>query len=507
MEENNNALNWYNFKDNSNILEIGTNLNSITELLVKKANKLLTINSSEEEIEKLEEKFDYVIFYNLNEVKYLKKLLKNDGIAILIVDNKFAISAFAGSKPQEGKIFDSIMKDDKKTFSKNSIEKKLKEYNFTYNFYYLLPNYRMPNVIFSDRYMPNENTTKLMYNISYLKGSAIVFDELNALKQITKDGQFSNFANSYLVEINNKEDNQAKFISFNNSRKSKYRLITKIYNGFVEKTYCSEDAKKHIENIEKNSIELGKLGFNVIDKRKENSIFSKYIETQTFDKKIIKHILNNEINKAYELIENWYNFLRNKLLNTRSSKLNPNIKDIDMEKIKELHILQYGYIDIVFENIFFEDNQYILFDQEWYMEDIPLEFILYRAINNLYIYNQEINEILPYENIMNKFNLTSYLQIFKKIEEYFQNEIIDQNMKKNNQKSLSRLVDINSIALMKTQINDFEENDIKQNEYIKNLENDVKRLNELSLKQQKYIKYLEERRIRTKIKKMLKGNK
>ena len=41
-----------------------------------------------------------------------------------------------------------------------------------------------------------------------------------------------------------------------------------------------------------------------------------------------------------------------------------------------------------------------------------------------------------------------------------------------NNNSLKQLYDINYMALMQNQIKDFEENDIKQNQYIKNLEED-----------------------------------
>ena len=50
-----------------------------------------------------------------------------------------------------------------------------------------------------------------------------------------------------------------------------------------------------------------------------------------------------------------------------------------------MQFVKNGYIDLSFENVFYAD-EYIFYDQEWYLENLPLEFILYRAINNLYIY-------------------------------------------------------------------------------------------------------------------------
>ena len=327
------------------------------------------------------------------------------------------------------------------------------------------------------------------------------------MKQITKDGQFSNFANSYLVEINNKNNDQAKFISFNNSRKPKYRLITKIYDDFVEKIACSEEADNHIQNIEKNSIELEKLGFDIIDKKREKNIYSKYINTETFDKILVRNILDNKINETYRLIENWYKYLTERLINYQTTQLNSNIKDINLEKLKGCHILKNAYIDLVFENIFFQDNKYTLFDQEWCIEEIPLEFILYRSINNLYIYNQEINNNLPYNEIMKKFKLEQFIEEFKKIEKYAQNEIIDENMTEINQKSLNQLIDINATAIMNIHLNDYEENSKKQDIYIKSLEEKISRLEEVIEKQNSYIQDIEQRKFRNRIKRLLEGGK
>ncbi|MCI8273617.1 MAG: hypothetical protein HFJ55_06010 [Clostridia bacterium] len=503
LEARNNILKWYNFKEDSDILEITTGLMNFEK-----------------------KQYDYIILYDLKYIKDVKKYLKENGIILLIVDNKFSISAFAGAKPKYGNIYATIMEDDKKTFSKSSIEKELKQNGFeNYKFYYPLPNYRMCNVIFSDEYMPNENTTKLMYNICYRNGSAVVFDELRALKQITKEGKFKDFANSYFIEINNKQKDQPKFVSFNNIRKAKYRLMTKIYDDYVEKDICSEQAEEHINKIERNSIELKKLGFNIIDEKRENHIYCKYINLDTLDKILAQKLLNKDIDGTYELIDKWYTCIKNKLIKDEPVELNENI-NINSEKVNDLTIIKDGYIDIVFENIFLDNGDFILFDQEWYIERIPIEFILYRAINNLYVYNQEINKIFQYTEMLNKFNLTEYLEIFEKIEKYIQNIIIDDEMKKINQNSLEKLVDINEVAIAKKQLNDYKEDGIKKEEYIKQLEKQREELkahienvekylqdaNKVNKEQGEYIKSLENEKIenskiKNKIKRFFKGRK
>ena len=87
---------------------------------------------------------------------------------------------------------------------------------------------------------------------------------------------------------------------------------------------------------------------------------------------------------------------------------------------------------------------------------------------------------------MEHFSLTKYLKLFASIEEYFQKQVSDEEKSKYNQSSIDLLKDINETGLLLQRIKDFEDNDIKQNEYIKNLEEDNKN-------KQEYINMLERR--------------
>ena len=398
-----------------------------------------------------------------------------------------------------GRIYDTILENANKLYGKKELEKIFKNLKIkNYKFYYPLPNYKMPNVIFSDEYMTNENTTKLMYNITYEKGSVVVFDELKALKQVTKNGLFNFFANSYLIEMklgNEKIDTDVRFVSYNNNRKEEYQLATIIKKENVIKKGISKKSEKHIKNIELNIKNLKKLGFNLIDEVNGNEIISKYVKEDTFDKLIIAKILDGNFNKAYKLISDWYEYIKTRLIQNKKSNLNENI-DTKPEELENLTILKNGYIDLVFENTFYNNGDFLFFDQEWYEDGMPIEFLLYRAINNMYLYNLELEKHLPRTEVFEKFGLTNYLNLFEKIENFIQEEVINAEAVKINEKSLGYLHDINYTSLIMNQLKDFEENDKKQNYYIKALEDDNKRKQEyieiLEEKNKQYAKQLEE---------------
>lgn len=503
-----NILNWYEFSKNANILQIGANLGELTGLLCRKGKKVVAIEQNVKKAEGiakryekndnleivvgnlediiLEPIFDYVILENPNQIIYAKKWVKSDGIILLMTDNRFGISYFAGASFQ-GKIYDTFLNEKAELYGKKEIEKLLHQEGFNhYQFYYPLPNYKMPNVIFSEQYMPNESTTKLMYSIMYEKGSVVVFDELKALKQITKNGLFDFFVNSYLVEIRKLEETEktpVRFVSFNNNRKQEYQLTTVIYSDKVEKKCINAKAKKHIQNIKLNTKNLVKLGFHMIDEVQDEQVVSSYIEGDTFDKEIANLLLQGEIEKACTRIEKWYFYIKERLLKNKRSEFSSRI-EVTPEEIEGLTILKNGYLDLVFENTFYQNGEFLFFDQEWYEDGIPIEFLLYRAIQNLYAYHIEIENKCPKRYLLERFELERYREVFTRIEVYIQREIIEETMEKLNQQSLEQLHDINYTSLLLNQIKDFEENDNKQTQYIQELERD-------NQNKQKYIEVLE----------------
>ena len=118
-------------------------------------------------------------------------------------------------------------------------------------FYYPLPDYKKPNVIFTDEQLPEYNSID-KYHPYYIENNDITFNEIDVFREILKTDKnmFTFFANSFLIEITKGEcDKTYKYISFNNIRKEKYRLITKIADEYVEKQEVNEKAHKHYENI------------------------------------------------------------------------------------------------------------------------------------------------------------------------------------------------------------------------------------------------------------------
>lgn len=446
-----NIINWYSFKENSSILELNGNYGEITGFLCQKANRVVTLeedNRFAEIIEKrykneeclevkntsiynenINEKFDYVIVIGITEkledyIKYAKDHLNENGVILLAINNKFGIKSFITCTNEY-----KLTNNDNLTITKNKLDKMLDNQELNYKYYYPLPDYKLTNVIFTENYMPDlENISR---DITYKCGN-VNFNEIQAYRELLKDNRdnFKFFANSFLVEISKKEleDNSIKFISYTNMRKDKYRIRTTIKNEYVEKTYVNEVSKKHIERVKKNIDLLNKLEINTLDSYTQNEIISKFTTAQTYNKILLSTLKEEGIDKFIEKIKEFQDFLKQKLETVKEIEQNVFDKyevEYEKEKIEKLTFVKNGLWDLTFQNCFYIDNNYYAYDQEWFEENIPVEFIIYRSI----LYFNEIKHIISDEEIFSKLNIdTYYLELFNKLDNILQTKIRKESM-------------------------------------------------------------------------------
>lgn len=88
-----------------------------------------------------------------------------------------------------------------------------------------------------------------------------------------------------------------------------------------------------------------------------------------------------------------------------------------------------GYIDLIFSNCFIKEEFFCFFDQEWKFEVIPTDFILYRAITNLYRFNSFIETIISMNELLSRYNIDEYkINHFKDLDERIMNRILDKHI-------------------------------------------------------------------------------
>lgn len=454
-----NLLNWYPFKENATVLEIGANCGEITKFLCDNCRKVTTIEFSKKKAEKiqnsikekdnleiiignledikLEEKFDYIILIGTLEyanliikdkknpeyelINYCKSKLNTNGTLLIAVDNKMGVKYLSGAKSKHcEKVYDSI-KDrfyNGKLFSKRELDKLIEKIGMKHKrYFYPLPNYEVPNLIITEEFLVKSVDSKLNYNFVYDEGSLVVQDEVKLLKHFINNDKFAEYTNSYLIELSDEEINRKiKYISFNNMRKDKYSLILKMYNETIEKIPKEDVAQEQILRIKENAQKLKELGFEVAEETQTDNTYikSKFIYLEQLDQYIVNLIENEKIDEAYEIIEKWYKYIKEKL------------------KPDETGNVEYGFLDLVFENFFYDElnSKFIVFDQEWVENNINIDYILFIAINNLFAHHSKLEQKLNKEKILEKYKLIEKQEEYERKEMNFQTQIIDEERKK-----------------------------------------------------------------------------
>lgn len=447
-----NLLNWYPFKENSNILEVESNLGEITGVLCQNGSRIVSIEHSlqkartiatryqaRENLEVivgnindiiLEEKFDYVVVtgidkkrYKLEEIlKYAKEHLKEEGTILISLDNKLGLNQLNG-------IEDVTINQNKENQSKTKteIEKILKKSELNnYKFYYPLPNYKTPNIIFTDKHLPS-NESILRDLTLYTENRILSFEEREIYRKILKEDikMFPEFANSFLIEISNSIQNEIEYISFGNSRKEEYRLKTVLLDKIAYKQNVNEKSKEHLEKIKRNIEILKNSNINVLDSFEDDKIISDLEKNEkSLDKKLVMIFKEKGQEEVLNEIVKFKNELENKLEKSEENCTNVFQKyniEIDEETKSQLNFIKYGIFDLIFQNCFEINNEYYFYDQEWIEENIPLEFIIYRAVT--YLCNSEKDIDSKY--IFEKLEIDKYKETFDKLETILQEQIKD----------------------------------------------------------------------------------
>ena len=241
-------LNWYDFKSNGSLLEVGAGCGAVTGLFLQRLKEVYANELEENRMEilkarhnncqnlvavpgsidkiKLAKKFDYVSLIGVLEyagkfflkgqgfrspfvrlLKCVASYLKSDGILLLAIENKIGIKYLAGHKEDHlGIPFASIDNfpdySGIRTFSKPELTSLLHEAGFEpIRYFYPYPDYKLPRSILTDEaYQTNISTSSYAFTPQLQGPQYPVLDEVQLSDEIRKSAEPGMFANSFLVE-------------------------------------------------------------------------------------------------------------------------------------------------------------------------------------------------------------------------------------------------------------------------------------------------------------------
>ncbi|MDR2446332.1 MAG: class I SAM-dependent methyltransferase [Treponema sp.] len=143
-------------------------------------------------------------------LKRARDALKPSGRIYIGIENRLGLKYFAGDNEDhcgrpfagiEGYINDT-RREKAKTFSKSELEKLLSDSGFgDLFFYYPMPDYKLPVLIYSDEHLPNAGDYVYAgVGGNYAAAGLKLFDDEKAFATLYGAKEFTVFANSFLVE-------------------------------------------------------------------------------------------------------------------------------------------------------------------------------------------------------------------------------------------------------------------------------------------------------------------
>ena len=447
-----NIINWYPFKKDCTILEVGGGLGAITGALLKKSKKVVSCEYSKRRAEniyyrhkdsknlevivgnlnkvKFKEKFDYIVLIGVFEyakrfsdsnnpfvyfLNNLKKLLKPSGIILIAIENRYGIKYWAGSMEDHypEKYLGIIGYEDKdiQTLGKQELLDIFKESGIKYSkFYYPFPDYKMPYVVYTDERLPlhTELSTLLYYNHGL---QTYNYDYRVALDGLLTNNMFGFFSNSFLVEIGNDRTSFSDVVFAKTSwyRSEPYQIYT-IQNSKNEiyKYPKYDSGKVHLQELAENQINLGKLGLKTsLIYRKNNRFYSKYVNGICLCEYIYQLTLKKDKKGILQEIDNYKKILDSISYFGNISKFINEDEEKYFNK-RKVNILKLGLIDLHFSNIIKCKNEYVIIDQEWVSKyDIPQKYMLYFSINYLFEWVKRFDLLFTKEELFKRYNISN----------------------------------------------------------------------------------------------------
>lgn len=245
-----NIVEWLPMDGTEHVLEIGAGPGAITGVLARKAAQVTCIDLSRrrslinayrhqdcgnlrllvgnfQDIERnLEEKFDLITLIGVFEyaqfsiqsetpfsdyLACIRRHLKPGGRLVIAIENRLGLKYWAGAtEDHTGVYFEGLegypTTDYVRTFSKPELEALLCGVGLTdYEFYYPYPDYKLPDRIYSDGYLPRKG--ELTQNQQNFDRERIrLFSEARVYDSMCGSGLFAQLSNSFLVVAREKDE-------------------------------------------------------------------------------------------------------------------------------------------------------------------------------------------------------------------------------------------------------------------------------------------------------------
>lgn len=392
-------------------------------------------------------------------VQKTRMLLEEDGKLFLVTDNRMSVRYFCGDKdPYTGRNFDGI-EDYRRVstiggrtlegrlYSKAELEYILEKAGFIHHrVYSVFPEIECPQILFSEDYTPEEELGIRIFP-QYHSPDTIFLEEENLYTSMLENGLFHRMANGFVIECPlDGSFTEADQITVSIDRGRENALCTILNRKcMVMKKPLYPEGRGKLERLKENNCYLRLHGIKMIEGEIVDETFQmpyiKGIPLVTYFRELLTEdrmeffrqfdelwtqILYSSEHTPYEEVE-WEHFnpwwdeeedegRRRKVDRSRWKKVAFGT-DEDRENLGP--ILRRGYIDLVLLNGFFVKGEYVFFDQELFVKNLPAKAVMLRNIDLLYHGDGRIEHILQKKELLERYKIEPCKEIYYAYIRYF----------------------------------------------------------------------------------------
>lgn len=453
-----NILRWYPFYSGASVLVFDNQYGAIAEAVSKldvrldvitlttdmqkciasrcEGNPRVFVSSSWKELEK--NKYDYIYlpwseYFRFQEESIQERLdilsnsLKRNGHILFVFSNTLGISGITG-------VFLDQEYNSEKVYSISEVEQTVKQIGLTVSKkYYPYPNAEFTTEIFTDKTINSSMYGKEFLN--YQTASVELCDKKRLLKSLKQEGISAEFADTIMLDITNAGKESLKnenisYVKLSMDRKPEFQIYTMISensgNNYVYKVAGSSKAIPHINKTAQVKIEnenCSIISANLLTDR----IRYPYLEMQSLEEIFSASISDSDWEKCEDILD----LVWTKILGT--SNESNNFYTTEFQKVfgrkkldNVMHTKSGQDIDLILDNIFIDGDKFVLIDPEWTFDfDIPIEYVMWRIINECYTNHPVLSSKLDRYNILNKYGIGEESeQVFREWEMHFTTQFI-----------------------------------------------------------------------------------
>lgn len=370
------------------------------------------------------DEFDVVISLMLPEkmekpeafIRACGKLLAENGKLILAMNNRLGIRYFCGDKdPYTGGVFDGIdnysRRQDQsggRCYSKSEMKSIIERAGFrSQSFYAVYSGIDYPTHIIAEDYLPNEDLANRILPV-YNYPPTVFLKEETLYNSLIRENLIHALANGYLVEITEENigHSDISYATLSLGRAKKNAYITAVHrDGKVTKTALYDEGIQGLANTLHNHELLNARGINTvkITSQNEHEISMPYIEYPVAQAYLQDLVLRDKERFLIELDE----FM---------SEID---KSGDVIRIDEElgPVMAKAFPDMVPLNAFKTDDGFLFFDQEFSIEEYPVNAVKTRVLATFLAYHGNLNSIK--DELYERYGLSKNKQVFLEMEKEF----------------------------------------------------------------------------------------